>query len=375
MAVSNLVAEKTGITIPVINTNDPVEAAYYKILQDDQDAQDDVIKWTDHPESFAGGENESTRLTLRERIRQRLDGVKREYDNFITEHPRHAQARLAYGSFLNDTHDEEGAVEQWDKARELEPKNPAAWNNLANFYGHRGPVKKAFEYYAKAIDLDSNESVYYYNLAVTVYLFRVDAEEYYHLNEQQIFDKSLALYRQAIKLDPTNFVLFSDYAQSFYGTNPPRWKDGLEAWTQALQLAHDDAERQGVYIHLARINLKLGHLKEAEHYLQSITNPNYAGLKYTLTCNYADALCSNQPPRLREGLAAWKDALQAARNSVQRERAHLNLARVDLQLDQFDDARRNLSEVTNVINKDAKLSVQRELDNAVAKHGTAPSEK
>jgi hypothetical protein len=30
-AVSNLVAEKTGFSIPVINTNDPVENEYYQI--------------------------------------------------------------------------------------------------------------------------------------------------------------------------------------------------------------------------------------------------------------------------------------------------------------------------------------------------------
>ena len=124
-------------------------------------------------------------------------------------------------------------------------KIPRAWNNLANYYGHRSPVKKAFEYYAKAIELDGNESVYYHNLAVTVYLFRTDAEEYYHLTEQQVFDKALDLYRKAIALDPDNFVLFSDYAESFYGTKPPRWQDGLAAWTEALKIAHDDLERRG----------------------------------------------------------------------------------------------------------------------------------
>jgi cytochrome c-type biogenesis protein CcmH/NrfG len=87
-------------------------------------------------------------------------------------------------------------------------------------------------------------------------MYRKDAREYYHLEEQQVFDKALALYRQAIKLDPDNFVLFTDYAESFYGTNPPRWKDGLAAWTEAFKIAHDDGEREGVYIHLARIHLK-----------------------------------------------------------------------------------------------------------------------
>src|ERR1022692_1100886 len=171
VAISNLVAEKTGITIPVINTNDPVEMAYYKVLQDDDAAEKDVIKWSENADAAAATGAGNQPLTLQARIRQRLDRIKAEYEDFIAHHPDHAHIRLAYGSFLNDTHDEEGAVAQWDKARELDPKNPAAWNNLANYYGHRSPVKKAFEYYAKAIELDGKESVYYENLATTVYLF------------------------------------------------------------------------------------------------------------------------------------------------------------------------------------------------------------
>jgi tetratricopeptide (TPR) repeat protein len=151
-------------------------------------------------------------------------------------------------------------------------------------------VKKAFEYYAKAIELDGKEAVYYQNLAVTVYLFRPDAEEYYHLTEQQVFDKALALYRKAIALDPDNFVLFTDYAESFYGTNPPRWQDGLAAWTEALKIAHDDVEREGVYIHLARINLKLGHYDEVRRDLDTVTNANYAVLKSRITRNLNAAL-------------------------------------------------------------------------------------
>lgn len=299
VAVSNLVAEKTGISIPVTDPSDPVQIAYHKILEDDQAAQDDIIKWSENADAFAkagaGGDN----LTLTARIRQRLDGVKAEYEDFIARHPNHVDIRLAYGSFLNDTKDEDGAAAQWEKARELAPNNPAPWNNLANYYGHRSPVKKAFEYYAKAIELDPHESVYYHNLATTVYLFRTDAEEYYHLNETQVFDKALDYYRQAIKLAPDDFILYSDYAESFYGTKPPRWKDGLQAWTEALKIAPGEEEREGVYIHLARINLKLGNYDAARRELNGVTNSIYAVLKGRITRNLNAAVAqaaTNAPP-------------------------------------------------------------------------------
>jgi tetratricopeptide (TPR) repeat protein len=295
-AITNQAPEKYGASAQVVNTNDPVETAYRRLLLDDDAAEQDVLKWSDDAASFSRAGAGDPGVTLHAHIQQRLDGIKAEYENFIFLHPN---ARLAYGSFLNDTHDEDGAVAQWEKARQLAPRNPAPWNNLANYYGHRSPVKKAFEYYDKAIELDGHESVYYHNLATTVYLFRKDAEEYYHLNEEKVFDKSLELYRKAIELAPDDFILFSDYAESFYGTKPPRWQDGLVAWTQALKIAHDDAEREGVHIHLARINLKLGHYDDARRNLDVVTNAKYATLKKTITRNLNDAIskaATNAPP-------------------------------------------------------------------------------
>jgi tetratricopeptide (TPR) repeat protein len=297
MATSNLVAEKTGISIPVINTNDPVENEYYKVLRDDDAAEKDVLTWSEDSESFAKVAGSDAKATLHLRIKQRLDGVRLEYETFIGKHPDHVNAHLAFGSFLNDIHDEDGAVKHWQIARDIAPKNPASWNNLANYYGHRGPVTNAFVYYGKAIELDPNESVYYHNLAVTVYLFRKDAEEFYKLTEREVFDKSLDLYREAIKRAPDDFVLFSDYAESFYGTKPPRWKDGLEAWMEALKIAHDDEERQGVYIHLARINLKLGHYDEARMRLNGVTNQEYFLLKNKIMQNLVEAESTNSPAK------------------------------------------------------------------------------
>ena len=115
-----------------------------------------------------------------------------------------------------------------------------------------------------------------------VYLYRTDAKSFYHINEQQVFDKSLALYRKAMQLDPDNFPLATDYAESYYGIRPLRTNDALVAWTNALQIAHDDVEREGVYIHLARIKMLAGRYAEARAQLDVVTNETYASLKHTL---------------------------------------------------------------------------------------------
>jgi tetratricopeptide (TPR) repeat protein len=245
----------------------------------------------ENAEAFAKAGGSTASLTLNLRIQQRIDGIKKEYENFVEQHPKHVNARLAFGSFLKDNNDDEGALAQWESARQLAPTNPASWNNLGNYYAQPGrPIKKAFEYYDKAVELNPLQAVYYHNLAAAVYLFRKDARDYYHLDDAQVFDKALALYRQAIQLDPVNFVLSTDYAESFYGINPPRWKDGLAAWTQALKIAPDEVEREGVCLHLARIHLELGDYEQARSNLDLVTNANYAKLKSNLTSNLTNAV-------------------------------------------------------------------------------------
>ena len=207
--------------------------------------------------------------------------------------------RLAYGSFLHQAGDPEGALAQWEKASQLAPNNPAVWNNLGDYY-EESNVKKAFEYYSKAIALDPSQSLYYHNLAVAVYMFRTEAEDYWKISEQEVFDKSLALYQKAMKLSPDDFILASDYAECFYGIRPLRLEEGLAAWNQCLKIAHDEVEREGVCIHLARIQLALNHFDESQRALDSVTNKMYSVLKNRLARNLADSMqraLTNGPPQ------------------------------------------------------------------------------
>ena len=293
LAVSNEIQQATGITVTVPETSDPVKQELDKLMIADDAAQAEVDKWirdnSDFYKQGAGVPN----ADLNKRILERFAPVRKGYEDFLRQHPDSAHGYLAYGSFLNDLGEESAASEQYEKSRQLDPKNPAAWNNLANYYGEFSPVTNAFIYYAKAIELNPVEPVYYQNLATTVYLFRKDAREFYGINESQVFDKSLALYQQAMKLDPNNFPLATDYAQSFYGIKPLRTNDALVAWTNTLALARDEVEREGVYIHLARIKMSIGQFNDARAQLAAVTNGALADLKKRLERSLADR---EQPP-------------------------------------------------------------------------------
>ncbi len=265
--------------------SDAVELEYTELVEDDDAVQAEVDKWIQENNEFAAKGAGAKPADLNRRIHERFDPIRKRYEDFIKRHPEHVRARVAYASFLGDIHDEAAAQEQLEKALELDTNNPAVYNNLANIYGHDGPVKKAFEYYAKAIELNPLEPVYYHNFGTTVYLFRKDAKEFYGITEQQVFDKALQLYAKALKLDPTNFPLASDVAQTYYGIKPTRTEDALNAWTNALKIAHDEIEREGVYLHFARLKLHAERFAEARAHIAAVTNEMYADLKNRLARN------------------------------------------------------------------------------------------
>lgn len=285
-AVSNIIQQQTGVTLPVAAT--PVDRELREVMLADDAAQDEVSQWIHEFDSQTFTNRTEAGKALNQRIKVRFDRVRSAYENFLNNHPDHARGHLAYGSFLNDIGDEDKAVVEYEAAKSLDPKNPAVWNNLANYYGEHSPVTKAFAYYAQAISLKPDEPVYYQNFGTTVYLFRKDAREYYHLDEQQVFDKALGLYQQGMALAPENFVLATDYAESYYGIRPLRTNDALAAWTNALHIAHTDVERQGVEIHLARVKIGAGMFDEARAHLADVTNTAYADLKNRLIRSLAD---------------------------------------------------------------------------------------
>lgn len=304
-AATNLVAGTTNpppVVVP--DANDPVEKEYKKLMEDDDAAQAEVDEWIKaNQEATTRGAGVPS-ADLQRRIRERFEPIGKAYADFIARHPDHARARVAYGSFLGDLQDEDGAREQWEKALALNSKDPAVYNNLANLYGHTGPVQKAFEYYAKAIELKPQEAIYYHNFGTTVYLFRKDAMEYYHITEQQVYDKALELYSKALKLDPKDFPLASDVAQTYYGIKPLRTEEALKAWTNTLALAHDEIEREGVYLHLARLKLAANRFAEARAQLTTVTNDMYDVLKKRLIHNLDEqerkAKETNAPPPVPE---------------------------------------------------------------------------
>jgi tetratricopeptide (TPR) repeat protein len=281
-------------------------------MEMDDDAENEVDRWIKENHDLAAKGLGLDGPELRVKIKARFEPVKKAYETFIAAHPSHTRARLAYGGFLSDIGEDEGALRQWDQARELDPRNPVPWNNLANYYGHNGPITNAFTCYTKAIELKPAEALYYQNFATTVFLFRKDAMEYFHITEPQVFEKAMSLYRRARELDPDNFLLATDLAQSYVAIKPPKTGDAavdrkaeqaladeaLTAWRDALKIAPDENARQGIYVHLARWQINAGRFEDARASFQLLTNSAFASTKRALEKKMAkqEAAATNGPP-------------------------------------------------------------------------------
>jgi tetratricopeptide (TPR) repeat protein len=264
------------------STNLTVEQEYQNVLAQDDAAQGEVDKWIRENNAFKANGAGVPDAVLNERIRERFDLVRKAYEEFIIRHPDHAKARIAYGSFLGDLQDELGSQKQWEKALQLDPTNPAVYNNLAGVYSEHGQPTNAFQFFAKAIELNPSEALYYHNFANSLYVLRKSAMGYYHLTEQQVYTKALLTYSNAVRLDPENFPYASDFAQTYYALDPFPANAALRAWNTTLNLAHDELEREGVYVHLARVKMLAGNLPDARQQLTVVTNASYAKLKGNL---------------------------------------------------------------------------------------------
>ena len=304
-AVLRLGAETNVVVLTPPATNVPanpelVQAEFQKLLAADNAAQAEADRWVLDNQKFAAQGGGISKEDLRLRIQVRFAPIRKAYDDFLQQHPDHVPGLLAYGSLLNDLADEAGGAVQWERASQLAPTNPATWNNLANHAAGSGDTKKAFAYFERSIALAPEVATYRRNLGSAIVHFRTNAMTYYELSEQAVLDKGLNFLRQAQKQESDDFPLATEIAQIYYGLQPPRVDEALQAWETAQKLSADDVERDGVRLHLARVNLQAGRFEEAHRQLGLIKYAGYADLKRKLAEQLAQAETpatnTNAPP-------------------------------------------------------------------------------
>src|SRR5258708_33770755 len=93
----------TIISVPGTETNAAGEKEYERLQGEEDFAQGEVARWIAENHAKPKG-TALSEADLERRVHERLEPVRKAYDDFVKRHPKNAQARLDYGSFLNELH-------------------------------------------------------------------------------------------------------------------------------------------------------------------------------------------------------------------------------------------------------------------------------
>ena len=277
-------ATKTVVAEAATNGEDKVELRYQRLLKLDDAALSETQNLINKSNAQQGSDlKANSEEEMRQMIQAKVDSVKKEYRGFLKDNPHHVKAMIAYGSFLCDIQEEEEGVKWWIKAQDLDPKNAAVRNNLANHYSHEGDPKRALEEYEAAIALQPSEPTFYFNMGNAMYLFRKETSEMKKWTEDEVFEHSLEAFRKARDLEPNNYDYAYAFAETFYGVKSPHWERALDAWDFCLKLNITPLQRDQIYTHLARINIRLGKIKKARNYLEQVKSEQWQDLRQRLS--------------------------------------------------------------------------------------------
>jgi tetratricopeptide (TPR) repeat protein len=228
------------------------------------------------------GAPQSARL---ETLRRRLEA---DYRHFLSDHPEHTRAMVAFGSLLYDQGRKEDGIRWWEKAIALDPSEAYAYNSIANHYGHSGRAADALKLYDKAIALAPAEPVFRFNWATTCVTFRNEAHAVYGWTKEEIFRHSLDQFRHARDLAPGDFELASAYALTFHEMPKPDWAEACRAWKFCLDQPLTDMQRQFVYANLARTNIELRQFDDARQWTAKLADGEHNAVRRGLEKRIAE---------------------------------------------------------------------------------------
>ena len=126
---------------------------------------------------------------------------------------------LGYAYFLKG--DYKKAIDCYNRAIKIDPNLSVAYYNKALAYRKMGNIKEAIKNYSKAIALNPDDPDYYYNLGIA-----------YRLNNEP--QKAIHSYKKAIQLDPYNENYWNNLGNAYYDIGD--YKKAVECYKKAVEI-------------------------------------------------------------------------------------------------------------------------------------------
>lgn len=248
---------------------------------------------------------------LSEYNQNNTNGAINNFLKAIEIDPKYAQAYNNLGCIYSDKSDLETAFFYLKKAIEINPNFAEAYYNIGNAYKRKKEIENSIIYYKKAISINPRYTSAYFNLGNTYFeinqletailyaqkAIEIDpqkAEAYVLLGniylQKKIFENAITYYKEAISINPKLAVAYYNL-----GTVYIQKKDFETSTTYFLKAISVNPDYMNAYYNLAIAYysigadyLKKGEIESAIDYFKKTinTNPKYANGYYALGIAY-----------------------------------------------------------------------------------------
>jgi len=208
-----------------------------------------------------GPESAARREEIQKDVQVRLGRVRAVYEAALNKYSTDCRLRSYYGELLYDNLAEyAGALKEWNLALTYDEKCHRAMNNLALHYVHSGRYDIGLEYMDEALDLDRKNPDYLYNIAQIYLVHFPQVAQLKGWKKTKVYKKAMKYSEDALKYQPDDYDLASDYAMNFYTAEnfgiEPDWDDARDAWEAARALASTPEEEFFCWVNQGRVLLR-----------------------------------------------------------------------------------------------------------------------
>jgi tetratricopeptide (TPR) repeat protein len=256
------------------------------------------------------------------------------YDKAIEINPKDAEAYFNRGNAKDDLGDKQAAIDDYDKAIEINPNLAEAYYNRGNAKDDLGNKQAAIDDYSKAIEINPNDADAYCN--------RGDAE--FALGDKQA---AIDDFSKAIEINPNdaNAYFYRGLAKSILGDK----QAAIDDYNKAIEINQNNAT---AYNNRGIAKYHLGDKQAAiDDYNKAIEiNPNYA-TAYNNRGNVKAALGDCQ--------AAIDDYTKAIEINPDNASAHNNRGYAKYKLGKYDDAIEDCNKAIKLDKKNANSYLSR----------------
>ena len=217
-----------------------------------------------------------------------------DYNKAIELNPNHANAYVNRGVLYKDLQKYDLALSDYSKAIDINPNDANAYYNRGNLYYNQQKYELALSDYNKAIELNPNHANAYvnrgvlykdlqkYDLALSDYSKAIDinpndANAYYNRGNlyynQQKYELALSDYSKAIDINPNDAEAYYNRGLLYY--NQQKYDSALADYNQAIKLNRNFANAYVNRGNLYRLQEKY-ELALSDYSKAIDINPNYA---------------------------------------------------------------------------------------------------